>query len=534
MSESGFATRESRTMARNTKAEQAKLSEVEQVGRPADVVKLEKNLNYISFFSPSKSRRGKTDPATLTRVRTISYPPREVEGKTVHPKTTIKPDPQLGLPTTADRDKYMAFMKIVTDRKAKLGTVQNPIGFTTYELLKYLGLTDAGYHYEEVNQFLERMVSTTIKSEYAVYFHGTKKWAKDIFHVFSRVVLTGQEMPDGTVAQMNHVYLSDWQLENINSNYTFPIDFASYRRLKRDIAKALFGHLHTWFYASRGRPVERKYSDLCSVLDIQRWPHLSKARQILQPPLDELIGIEYFQSWELIHTADHSDFKLVLVPGERILQITRPRLGEGSAAGCGDPQMEALVAALVQRGVREADARRTLFDVDFDRQSVMDQIEWFDEHVRKMGAGVLNPPGFLLTAIRENWPVPAGFESVARRQLQERLQRQRQTDPAAAADAQRALRRMEVEEQYRVWTEEQIHAAIGRKYTREQIKNRVAELKKIVLLKHPGLYAQARNGLTACPALEDHAMRMLREEVRQGLALPSLESFAARPQQPLF
>jgi len=74
----------------------------------------------------------------------------------------------------------MAFMKIVTDRKAKLGRVENPIGFTTYELLKYLGLTDAGYHYEEVNQFLERMVSTTIKSEYAVYFHGTKKWAKDI------------------------------------------------------------------------------------------------------------------------------------------------------------------------------------------------------------------------------------------------------------------------------------------------------------------------------------------------------------------
>ena len=103
--------------------------------------------------------------------------------------------------------------------------------------LALLGLTDAGYHYEEVNQFLERMVSTTIKSEYAVYFHGTKKWAKDIFHVFGRVVLTGQELPDGTLAQMNYVYLSDWQLDNINSNYTFPIDFNSYRLLKRDIAQ---------------------------------------------------------------------------------------------------------------------------------------------------------------------------------------------------------------------------------------------------------------------------------------------------------
>jgi len=78
-----------------------------------------------------------------------------------------------------------------------------------------------------------------------VYFHGAKRYAKDIFHVFNRVVLTGQELPDGAVAQMNYVYLSDWQLENINTNYTFPIDFTSYRLLKRDIAKAMFGHLHT-------------------------------------------------------------------------------------------------------------------------------------------------------------------------------------------------------------------------------------------------------------------------------------------------
>src|SRR5215831_6561801 len=179
-------------MAKRSNESQTAFKELSEQERVTDIVKLEKNLNYISFFSPSKSRRLKSDASNNARIRTITYPPRDIEGKSVNPKTTIKPDPQLGLPTTADRDKYMAFMKIVTDRKARVGKIQNPVGFTTYELLKRLGLTDAGYHYEEVTQFLERMVSTTIKSEYAVYFHGTKKWAKDIFHVFSRVVLTGQ------------------------------------------------------------------------------------------------------------------------------------------------------------------------------------------------------------------------------------------------------------------------------------------------------------------------------------------------------
>jgi len=511
--------------------EQLSLEPAEPAARATDIVKIEKNLNYISFFTPSKSRRGKHDPASQTRVRTISYPPREVDGKLVHPKTIIKPDTQLGLPTTADRDKYMAFMKIVTDRKAKVGKIENPVGFTTYELLKHLRLTDAGFHYEEVNDFLERMVSTTIKSEYAVYFHGTKKWAKDIFHVFQRVVLTGQEMPDGGVAQMNYIYLSDWQLENINSNYTFPIDFNSYRELRRDIAKALFGHLHVWFYASRGRPVERKYADFCNLLDIRCWPHLSKAKQILRPALDELIGIGYFQCWDLVRTADEKDFKLVMVPGERVLQLTRPRLASTAPL---DRQFDVIVRALVARGVHEGEARRVLFDVDMERQDVMDQIEWFDEHARKMGSSMINPPGFLLTAIREGWQVPAGFESSRKRRLRTEAEQEQSTDPAAVAEAARELKRMELEEQYRVWVEQQVNEAIASNYTAQQVEKRTAQLKKEILTRHPGLYAVARQGLQDCPALEEHAQRLFRQEVQRGMKLMSFASFAESAQASLF
>ena len=500
-----------------------------------DMIKVEKNLNYISFFSPSKSKKGKKNPSKVPAVRTITYPPREVDGKTVIPKTTIKPDPQLGLPTTADRDKYMAFMKIVTDRKMRVGKVENPIGFTTYELLKHLGLTDAGFHYEEVNQFLERMVSTTIKSEYAVYFHGTKRYAKDIFHVFNRVVLAGQDLPDGAAAQMNYVFMSEWQLENINANYTFPIDFSSYRILRRDIAKALFGHLHTWFYASRGKPVERKYSELCELLDIQRWPHLSKARQILKPSLDELISIGYFLNWSLVHTSDEADFKLVMMPGDRILQLTRPRVGPvGPSNGVSDPAMEALLRALMDRGVREQDARRALFDVDFERQPVMDQIEWFDSELQRMRSSMINPPGFLLTAIRENWPVPPDFETSRKRDLRRRLQEERESDPAALAEAQRQLKQMELEEEYRISVEQQIDTAIRESYSEGERQKLLKTIYKNVFAKHPGLYANTREGFGKCPALDHHAQQELRNQVRSTLAVPSFEEFTRRSQRALF
>ncbi len=378
------------------------------------------------------------------------------------------------------------------------------------------------------------MVSTTIKSEYAVYFHNTKRFAKDIFHVFNRAVLTGQEMPDGAVAQMNYVYLSDWQLENINTNYTFPIDFNSYRQLKRDIAKALFGHLHTWFYASRGRPVERKYSELCELLDIQCWPHISKAKQILQPPLDELIRIRYFQSWDLVHTVDGSDFKLIMSPGDAILRVTRPRLSAANPVM--DQAMEELVKALVPRGVREPDARRALFDIDMEKQAVRDQIEWFDQQMRTMGPSMTNPPGFLLATIRENWAVPPGFETTRKKQLRLRAMREREQPAAvtAGAPAQQELRRIESEEQHRLWVEARVDEAILTRYTVAERARRLRTFRKEILEKYPGVYDKAVEGAGTSPALEEHALRLLRDELRLDLALPSLEEFTRRPQGSLF
>src|SRR6266540_1102721 len=82
-----------------------------------DLIKVEKNLNSLGFFIPAK--KGKPSKEERSRIRTIVYPAREVQGQIVRQSATIIPSPQHGLPTTADRDKYMALMKIVTDAKSR-------------------------------------------------------------------------------------------------------------------------------------------------------------------------------------------------------------------------------------------------------------------------------------------------------------------------------------------------------------------------------------------------------------------------------
>jgi len=159
------------------------------------------------------------------------------DGKKIEARVIIAPAAMYGLPITADQDKYLALQQIITDRYKRQGKIENPIGFTSAELLRVLGKRiQAGKNYDDIAEWLKRMTLTGISSEGTVYFAGRKTWATDTFHVFERSVAMGKEMPDGTTADQNYVWLSDWQLENINHNYVLPVDMETYCRLKNHIS----------------------------------------------------------------------------------------------------------------------------------------------------------------------------------------------------------------------------------------------------------------------------------------------------------
>src|SRR6185312_14442175 len=101
--------------------------------RPLEVIKIEKNLNSLGFFTPSHKGLDNKKSKSIS----IS---REERGSKMQARATIFPSPDHGLPTTADQDKYFAFQKIVTEIKERAGVVANPIGFTSYQLLKILGV----------------------------------------------------------------------------------------------------------------------------------------------------------------------------------------------------------------------------------------------------------------------------------------------------------------------------------------------------------------------------------------------------------
>ena len=374
-----------------------------------EIVRVEKNLNSFGFFTPSHKR------LEGVQEKTVTVHVRETNGTRAEAHATILPSAKLGLPTTADQDKYYAFQTILESIRLKQGVVTNPVSFTSAQMLKILRLKKSGQSYREIVDWMERMTLTGIRSEGVVWLAGRRKFARDTFTVFSRTISVGEELDNGSIADRNYVWLSEWQIENLNSKYVLPIDYDVYRSLRLNISKALVPLIQVWFFAARRNQnicIEKRYSELCEILSIRRYPHLSKIKEILSPSLAELKEHKILQYWDIERTIDGADFKLVLVPGERFLTENRIRLnGRECSPPMPDPRLERYLNALTERGIREDRARRMLLDVAED-QEVLDQLEYGDSEIarrQKTRDPIANPPGFVHLSGRDQFSNTKGI-----------------------------------------------------------------------------------------------------------------------------
>src|SRR5271165_3661922 len=153
-------------VARSNEAMQQTLIQLAKQA-PQRVVRIEKNLNSLGFFSPLVRGKEKRREKTVSVTRLLPGGARvEATATIISPRD---------LPNTSDLDKYLAFQMIVADIKKRGGWIVNPVGFTTYQLLKLLNVKPVGKRYIEVADWLKKMSGTQIESEGAVYFAKGKR-----------------------------------------------------------------------------------------------------------------------------------------------------------------------------------------------------------------------------------------------------------------------------------------------------------------------------------------------------------------------
>lgn len=492
-----------------------------------DLVRFEKNLLQIGFFGANDARDKNRTTRRVEQVVTRN-------GSKIKVAAEFRGSEALGLPSTTDRDKFIALLKIMSEDRIKTGVISNPVRFSGYRLIQELGLARNGEIYEEILKWGKRMTDTTITSEHVVYRAARKVYSDETLHVFRAFRRTGSSNLDGTERQENYeVTLEDWLLENLNQRYVVPEDFNAYKQLTRPTAKGIFGNLHLWFHASSGKPVEKDYADLCNLLNIQVYPHLSKIKSTIGLSLDELVSIKYLSSWDVQKMSSKQGYKVVFIAGEALLSVlnaTRPERRETAVVphlpltdGCiveklGEQELHA-VDVLKQFGVLPSKAEFLV--KQFGSESVLDTVEYLSSTTfggkRKH---VENPAGLIIYSLENKLPVPASFLSSRKQQAVAEVQ-QRQASEASRREAEFF--------QYKEWLEAEQDRLIKSQFSQAELDLKLAQMLRKLVDSDERFRTMPPKGRT------DFARRTLRRELAAEVTLPCFEEWRMnKPQTMLF
>jgi hypothetical protein len=479
-----------------------------------DLVRFEKNLLQIGFFSAHDRRSSKDD--TLRRVE--QWVNRN--GKQV--KVAAEFRCALGLPSTADRDKYMAFMKIAMEKKLKFGQLTNPIRFSGYSMLNALGIADSGANYEDLNTWGKRMADTTITSEEIIYSSTRQKFLDKTVHLFRSFERSGERDHDGGNQSVQYeVVLEDWVLDNINQQYVIPEDFALYRKLVRPISKALFVHLPLWFYANKCKKFEKDYSDICSLLNIRNYPYLSKIKETMGLALEDLVKIGYLEKWDIQVMKSKAGFKVVLFPGAQIIKIlsnNNSRLLPPSTENELTKEQDSVRRALIERNVSEEKALTIC--TDYDVRLVQDQLDYLDAELLRTRGRILNPAGFILSFIEAKKAVPPTFETSS----QKAARKKAQAEDEAKKNAEAAAKHLEwqYQQRYAAWVDAKAEEVIASQLTAEEVEHRL-----ILIRREFSKDKRIGAGLDKMPAKSrrDSLMMQLKKEVAAEINLCSYDEW---------
>ncbi len=200
-----------------------------------------------------------------------------------------------GLPGRFEKRIDLAIQERINEMEPP---ISNPVMISTFELCKKMGERPGGFIYKKIHQGLQRLVSTTITSEGIFYAKDKKQWVSDTFHLYDRVVLRGEHLPSGKIADRNYIWLSQFFLDNINYGYTKPLSLPLYKKLHSPIAQRLYEFLGVKFYGvlnAGGTFYNIAYRELCQLLPLTPQREHKYAKRQLKKAHEELIAVGYLK-----------------------------------------------------------------------------------------------------------------------------------------------------------------------------------------------------------------------------------------------
>jgi hypothetical protein len=271
------------------------------------------------------------------------------------------------------------------------------------------------------------------------------------------VVFTGETLPDGAEADAVYIILNAPYRELLNHVEVRPLDYDYLKQLPPG-AQRFYELVSFQIYGAiaGGRPrAKMLYSDYCRYAPQNRYrdfDHVKKQMYKVHLPHRRSAYIASVEFRRIVDKTGTADWEMLYTPGSRAFAeheaFTTFRALRATAAG--QPKAEeqwtsrpvnpafvsidpALLAELMTRGIAERTARDLLANVK-PGQQVMDQLEYVDFLIsRDRRDRFDNPPGLLISYIRDNIAPPARFLTSRKKRLEDRLTQVRDAERASRA-----------------------------------------------------------------------------------------------------
>ena len=460
------------------------------------MIKSETNFLVFPFFALNRKNLSKKLEIEYRDIDKKGDPKKEIVWN-------VSANPKYGYPGPFDREVHKAIEQIISEILKEEKKIKNPIPFSIYDLCNRMGITSAGgNNYQRIKKALERIRMTGIKSEGAFYHKGKKEWISSVFGLYDGVIFRGEQLEDGSITEINLLYLGNIYLQNLNSRYTKPINYTYWRSLESKIASRLYEILGVKFYGVRnkkGCSICYKYDTLCQLLPLTPYRYFSAAKWQLNSAHDELKDTGFISNYEWSENG-RKNWLISYWPGERAKEEIRRaetkninNRAEGYLPGPKEEVKEFseeqidLVSKLLELNVSKVTTENLI------KNNEQELIEKWLEAISYSNAS--DKAAYLVKAIRENWQFPEeylkgkreeqrkeeeGEREVIKTKRQEEENKKRQEEIKKAEQIYNSLEPSQQEE-IRIETENRIPEFWREKLNKVRAKGITSKLLEVVL-----------------------------------------------------
>lgn len=295
-----------------------------------------------------------------------------------------------GLPTALDSDILLVLVHLSNVRN---GFKSRRVEFSRYELINFLGWSQDGKSYKRLDESLRRWTSVTLHYKHAWWQRSKEKWRSRSFHVIETLELRAKdEIHDDGLSSFtwNEVIFDSFNAGNLRR-----INLDTYFALHHSASKQMFRFLGKRFYRSAKLQFDLRQFAVEHIGLSRHYDNYELKRKLI-PAIKELVSVGFLTEMPLEEQFQKRS------PGKWSVTFIR---GKQSKANEEDANT-GVVKDLMSRGVFAKVAND--LGSRYPAEHIAEKIAIHDEFVTAKDRRVSkNPPGFLVSAIRGEFPTEA-------------------------------------------------------------------------------------------------------------------------------